>query len=250
MRQAFQIRLSQLEKRYQRQLMIQQQQSSSCVESLLPINVQLRARQKRANARHRRSSWHSCVSDSETEENPDPIPRCGSSQGFDSDASVDDSDVELSPNDQSAESVPCTSRDLGTGKGETYSRRSHQQESPSQSHTSHCMNGTRTWNEEEGNGARANPSLPTILPQIPIADGSLSPVTKSVIRQRMEEQRANILKYFQQASEAKIAAIEHQYEVHMNAVEKQYQSEAVQQLSVLETRVKDLEKMLDVETLV
>ena len=53
-----------------------------------------------------------------------------------------------------------------------------------------------------------------------------------------------------QVSEAKIAAIERQYETSMTEVEKRYQSQATEKLSRLETRVKDLEKMLDVQTLV
>lgn len=53
-----------------------------------------------------------------------------------------------------------------------------------------------------------------------------------------------------QVSEAKIAAIERQYEVQMSEVENRYRSQATEKLSRLETRVKDLEKMLDLQTLV
>ena len=44
--------------------------------------------------------------------------------------------------------------------------------------------------------------------------------------------------------------IEQQYEAQMSEVEHRYQSRATEKLSRLETRVKDLEKMLDVQTLV
>lgn len=53
-----------------------------------------------------------------------------------------------------------------------------------------------------------------------------------------------------QVSEAKIAAIEEQYEAQMNEVENRYRSQATEKLYRLENRVKDLEKMLDISTLV
>ena len=53
-----------------------------------------------------------------------------------------------------------------------------------------------------------------------------------------------------QVSEAKIAAIECQYEAQMGEIEKRCKSQATEKLSRLENRVKDLEKLLDVETLV
>ena len=255
MRQAFQIRLSQLEKRYQRQLMIEQQKNSTNAGILMPINVQLRARRKRVNSQQRRSSWHSCVSDSETEESTEHIPRCGSSQGFDSDCTLDDSDVELTPVDQSDDEAMYRSHDpysdvgVGFTEGQGVMSSRHL-DMMSGDHTNGLMGGMRTWEEETGNGAQASPRLPVVQDSVVQEDGSLSPSAKSLIQQRVTEQRAKILHYFQQVSEAKIAAIERQYEAQMSEVEKRCQSQATEKMSVLETRVKDLEKMLDVETLV
>ena len=53
-----------------------------------------------------------------------------------------------------------------------------------------------------------------------------------------------------QVSEAKIVAIERQYEAQMADVENRYRCQATEKLSRLETRVKDLEKMLEIETVV
>ena len=53
-----------------------------------------------------------------------------------------------------------------------------------------------------------------------------------------------------QVSEAKIAAVERQYEAQMAEIENRYRSQATEKLYRLETRVKDLEKMLEVETVV
>ena len=61
-----------------------------------------------------------------------------------------------------------------------------------------------------------------------------------------------LLFYFliSQVSEAKIASVERQYEAQMAEIENRYRSQATEKLSRLETRVKDLEKMLEVETVV
>lgn len=192
MRRAFQIRLAQLEKRYQRQLRMEQQRHSS---GAVPSGVQLRPESTRGNLRNRRSSWHSCMSDSETEDPilPGQIQRCGSSQGFESDCSMEESDVEWSPTDQSVKRV--VSRDgVGVQPSPKLLRTQSLSVSPQVSEGG-LKGGTRMWNVEQGNGARAGPVL---SPDILVEEGTLPPGTTALVNERVSEHKAKILHYLQQ----------------------------------------------------
>ena len=222
MRQAFTIRLSQLERRYQRQLLIEQQRNAVAVangaggESAIPINVQLRARHRVHHASYkRRSSWHNCLSDSDTDEPaPMPIQRSGSSQGFDSDCcSEEESDVELTLAHKSDDEALSRDHRHRTGGGGGNSNgggsggkmmkpldRSH-----SLSVASHPLGGSggglkggaRLSKERGGN--HASPRLSPVRDTME-RNGTLSPEAKVLIQQRVGEHRSKILRYFQQVS--------------------------------------------------
>ena len=178
----------------------------------VPINVQLRAQQRRGSSYKRRSSWHSCLSDSDTDEPaPDLIQRSGSSQGFDSDCSMEESDVEMTPAGQSDERAVshdlCHGRAMGGGTttaGGSGVPQLRDRASSLGSNPRHVggglKGGGRMWNVEPGNGARAGPRLSPVQDAIAEEDGSLSPGAKALVRDRVSEHRAKILHYFQQVS--------------------------------------------------
>ena len=201
MRRAFQIRLAQLEKRYQRQLRMEQQRNSS---GAVPSGVQLRPESTRGNLRNRRSSWHSCMSDSETEDPilPGRLQRCGSSQGFESDCSMEESDVEWTPTDQSDKRV--VSRDSYQGNSNVDGvgvqpspklLRTQSLSANPQVSEGGLKGGARMWNVEQGNGARAGPVL---SPDILVEEGSLPLGTTALVNERVSEHKAKILHYLQQ----------------------------------------------------
>ena len=209
MRRAFQIRLAQLEKRYQRQLQMEQRRNST---RAVPSNVQLRA-QRMGISHHRRSSWHSCLPDSDTDDpTQDENQRCGSSQGFDSDVEVSDS--ESIPTDQSNERI--VSRDLYRGNvvGMSNPRdwgvlgfqenlnpleRAQSLNVTPQTMYGGLKGGTRMWNVEPGNGARAGPISPV---QDTFTEGAgeglLPPQATALVNEKVSKHRAKILHYFQQ----------------------------------------------------
>lgn len=204
MRRAFQIRLAQLEKRYQRQLRMEQQRNSGGAVPSVPVGVQLRPESTRGNLRNRRSSWHSCMSDSETDDPmlPGQIQRCGSSQGFESDCSMEESDVEWTPTDQSDKRI--LSRDSHQGNSSADGVRV--QTTPKLLRTQSLSGnpqvsdgglkgGTRMWNVEQGNGARAGPVL---SPDVLVEEGTLPHGTTALVNERVSEHKAKILHYLQQ----------------------------------------------------
>ena len=312
MRRAFQIRLAQLEKRYQRQLRLLQQRQNSASGPLpsIPADVQLRAQRKGVSL-HRRSSWHSCLSDSDTEDvEPDQLHRSGSSQGFDSDCNVESDNDYVETEDQFMLDDPYRGHGgvMTGGPGNLKLQRTQSLGvKPTAAQSEGLKGGTRMRNVEPGNGARAGPLVSPVQGAVLDEVAVLSPDAKALVNERVSEHRERILQYFQQVhsltytrmhtftdththththiqytcihsrthtlththtlytqthpppssslscvqvSEAKIASIEQQYEMQMNEVENRYSSQASEKLSQLETRVKDLEKMLDIETLV
>ena len=194
MRQAFQIRLAQLEKRYQRQLRMEQQRNTTSGGGGATMSIPIDVHQKRRSLRlSRRSSWHSCVSDSDTEDpEPEQIQRCGSSQGFDSDCNGE-SDYELI--DQSDERFK--SHDPYSGRGSQGTSKPLQRAlSLDVNHTARSnieglKGGSRTWNVEPGNGARARPGASPV--QNPVRE-------EAIVNEGVSEHRERILQYFQQVS--------------------------------------------------
>ena len=216
MRSAFQIRLAQLEKRYQRQLKAAQQQlrnSTGGVAGSLALGVQLRSPGHRGNPRHRRSSWHSCLSDSDAEDvEPDQIQRSGSSQGFDSDCNMEESDSEAIG--QSDKGV--VSRDPHKLQGLAMSGKLRENVTPLRLQRTQSLGvqhalgglkgGTRMWNFEVGNGARAGPQLPSVQATVEEegeGEGErgregLPPGARAPVDEGVGEHRTKLLQYFQQ----------------------------------------------------
>ena len=208
MRKAFQIRLGQLEKRYQRQLWMAQQRNSTAA-AVASEDVSLRPASVGGNPRHRRSSWHSCLSDSDYEDlEPGHVqpPRCGSSQGFDSDCNVESDDDAFNQSDARIRShdlensTTQTASFGGSGRNQKNIQRSH---SLAVNHSPQRLEGlrggARMWNVEPGNGARAGPQLPAMQDEQEEVDtGTLPPRAKALVNERVSEHRERILQYFQQ----------------------------------------------------
>lgn len=218
MRRAFQIRLVQLEKRYQRQLWMARQRNST---TAVPSDVQLRP-ERTGTSFHRRSSWHSCVSDSDDYEEltSGNIHRSGSSQGFDSDfnpgsedEAFDDQSVERNYWSHDQENVTPTIMTSSSG----YQVRKNVQRSQSLAvNSTTSMNGMRTvgermWNLEQGNGARAGPTPVEEDEGVKVMEGerkereevdsgTLPPRAKALVNERVSEHRQRILQYFQQVT--------------------------------------------------
>ena len=204
MQRAFQIRLTQLEKRYQRQLRLEQKKNlASGATEAIPINVQLRA-QRKGSSRHRRSSWHSCMSDSDTEEpGPYPLHRSGSTQGFDSDCSMEESDIEATNQSDdrfASHDNHMSVRTSGASQGnpKLVQRSQSLGVTPLGAMGGALKGGTKMWDMEPGNGARAGPPQ---LPPVPDAleGGRTLPFSaKALVNEKVSEHKAKILLYFQQ----------------------------------------------------
>ena len=168
----------------------------------VPVDVKLREQIHRGNSRHRRSSWHSCLTDSDTEDvEPDQIQRSGSSQGFDSDCNVEESDGEII--DQSDDRV--TSHDHHHGDSPLTPTRLQRTQSLGVKQSSGGLKGgTRMWNMESGNGARATPQLPSlqaaVMEEVQRKGERLPPAAKALVDERVGEHKSRILHYFQQVS--------------------------------------------------
>ena len=182
--------------------MAQHQQRNS-----VPIDVQLRP-VRVGNSRHRRSSWHSCLSDSDYEdlEPGHVVHRSGSSQGFDSDCNVESDDEAF---DQLAARFQSHDHDngipqqmtLGGSPMRKYIQRSQSLAvNPTPSGIRGLKGGARGWNVEPGNGARAGPQIPPVMQEgaAEVDTGTLPPRAKALVNERVSEHRERILRYFQQ----------------------------------------------------
>lgn len=300
MRQAFQIRLGQLERRYQRQLVMEQRKNQANPNSSSSSAAVLRKRKSLlSHATQRRNSWHSYISSEQELDKlalPDE-PRSGSSLGIDSDHSVEGSDAEdwgpegeegegekhsnngikpssekkknvsiVEPHDSSADSslneLPESLRDHqsrsftansngrtgnGADNGPHYSTPKKQKEG--------LKGGAKSWKEEEspprGNEQPEEPHLSPVNNELNKEEAdSIDESAKKLIHHKMQEYRDKMMKYFQEKSEARICVIEEKYQKQIDEVRRKYNNQATEKLSHLTTRIKDLENMLDVQTLV
>ena len=73
---------------------------------------------------------------------------------------------------------------------------------------------------------------------------------KMLIQKKMDEYREKMMQYFQEKSEVQICNIEERYLKQMDEMKKKYDQRASAKVSHLTNRIKDLENMLDVQTLV
>ena len=266
MRTAFQIRLSQIEKRYQRQLILEQQRNR---QSPLLVRNPLVPQQRHTNTR--RNSWHSCIPGNQDHDGlVNPEIRSGSSQGFDSDFSIEGSDVESDvvtvdrvtrkklkkavqfslggPDVYEHNTSPGSADHTKSLSYHANSNLAHSTPIPANNKTKEGLKG--------GNGAWEKGSQEQASPRMsPLADlddekALLSNEAREVIQQKIHQYREKMGKYFQEKSEAQIAVIEKQYLVHMDEFKRQCSEREVEKVNHLESRIKDLENMLEVRTLV
>ena len=259
MRTAFQIRLSQIEKRYQRQLILEQQRNR---QSPLLVRNPLVPQQRQTNTR--RNSWHSCIPGNQDHDGlVMPEVRSGSSQGFDSDFSIDGSDVEsdVIPVDRVSRRKKAVQFSLGgpdmyehdSSPGPADHARSFNRHANSTSAITakKAKEGLKGGNGSWGEGTQDQDS-PRMSPLADLDDekAQLSAEARDVIQQKIHQYREKMGKYFQEKSEAQIAVIEKQYLVHMDEFKRQCSEREDEKVNHLENRIKDLENMLEVRTLV
>ena len=260
MRQAFQIRLGQLEKRYQRQLVMEQRKNlkpQSVHRKIKPISPY------QTNSSKRRNSWHSYIpSEQELDKLAQPDePRSESSLGIDSDHSMDGSDAEGwdemdSDEEMKGKVVLCDNR--GSFLNDLPESLRHESEHPippKHSSTPTGKNGglkggSRLWTEGSA-GDIDNPQLSLVNTEVNKEETVIiDEEAKLIIQKKMEEYREKMMRYFQEKSEAQISIIEQKYQKQMNEVKRQFKEKSSEKMSHLTTRIKDLETMLDVQTLV
>ena len=271
MRTAFQIRLGQLEKRYQKKLILeqqknvtthqqqqQQQQQQQPASSTATATATATAKTENPlfqNATNRRNSWHSYMpSEQEMEELTQQVQegvglggtRSGSSLGFDSDFSIDESDYEQ---DEQSDVESKSSHSELLSEQVIYARPNKPKEG--------LKGGARMWKEEEGGGT-GEKSSPRLSPvnsfyeeeQDP-SDVSLTEDSKLIIEQKIRDYRAKMMQYFKEKSEARVASIEQHYQRQMSEVERKYHDRAYEKVAHLQTRIKHLEhRNYEVQTLV
>ncbi len=113
--------------------------------------------------------------------------------------------------------------------------------------------GDRSWREGSGEKETGNePHLPPMSDDLSREEDNI-PVddeAKILIQKKIEEYREKMMQYFQEKSEAQICNIEERYLKQMDEMKKKYDWRASQKVSHLTSRIKDLENMLDVQTLV
>lgn len=272
MRQAFQIRLAQIEKRYRRQLIMEQKKNKSPIAARKnPLSPPLESqRLLQRNSSKRRNSWHSCMADEEElDQFVDPDNRSGSALGVDSDHSMEDSDIEPewiekqsklllqranAPVEEQQEVAvhPLAVELRGTPSGATPPL-DHDSGENTEKQKDGLKGGNRSWQEEAEE--RENPRMSPVKGFYDDKEDSLNTdgltgEAKTVIQRKMQECHRKMLKYFCEKSEAQIAQIEKQYQEQMGEVERQCNVRASEAMTHLKSRIKDLESMLDVQTLV
>lgn len=221
MRQAFQIRLNQLEKRYQRQLVLEQQRSTANGVIQLKNKVNPVSSSQQST---RRRSWHSGMPSQDRDDFVSPEQWTVSPLAFESDASIDETDP-----------VQRRSRP-NQFVGLTNGQRGELNEG--------LKGGARSWREDsDEHSPRLSP-----VKEDEVAE-SLTEDAKILIQEKTRQYREKMLKYFKEKSEAQIASIEKHYEAQMGEVERKCEERATERLVHLESRIKDLETML-VQTLV
>lgn len=259
MRTAFQIRLSQIEKRYQRQLILEQQKNRQ--SPLLVRNPLVPPQQRNTNTR--RNSWHSSIPGNQDLDGlVNPEVRSGSSQGFDSDFSVEGSDIESDavPAGRVSRRKKAVQFSLGgpdvyehdSSPGPADHTKSHHANSKlTQSIHSKPKEGLKGGNGSWGDNSQEQES-PRLSPLAELDDEKalLSEEARGMIRQKIKDYREKMGKYFQEKSEAQIAVIEKQYLVHMDEFRRQCSEREEEKVNNLESRIKDLENLLEVRTLV
>lgn len=266
MRQAFQIRLGQMEKRYQRQLVEQKKHLAlNAPASTVLVKKSSSISPHQTNSSKRRNSWHSYIpSEQELDKLAQPDePRSGSSMGIDSDHSVEGSDTEFQTEEWTESDTTrrntfnggYSSVDSGFNElPESMRGQQSGQEQPIYSTPTKTKEGlkggARSWNEGTKEGIEF-PHLSPVNGELSKDEvGAIDEESKKLIQHKIDEYRKKMMRYFQEKSEAQISIIEEKYQKQMDEVKRKYDEKATEKLSHLTTRIKGLENMLDVQTLV
>ena len=220
MRQAFQIRLGQLEKRYKKQLIMEHQrsvakqsnQNAKVVTPAVPSKVKCRTRHNSHAGSHtyirkRRNSWHSYISSEQELDKlalPDD-PHSESSVDIDSDQYITEgSDREMEPG-------LSTEDTSATGKRKV--EQSKQEKSDSSSSSLYVQPMTRS-HELKGKGKLGTEGCKENTMQLsPSKEEHCPPVddkVKMLIQKKIEEYREK-MHLFQEQSEAQICIMERNY---------------------------------------
>lgn len=239
------------------------------------------------NASERRNSWHSYItSEQELDKLAEPDePRSSSSLGVDSDHSVDGSDVEtweveeeeerdvgtklksvriaaslntVKSKELSVNELPESTRDDPEGDHAYSVPRSIRAPPPPMAIYSTptkakvgLKGGAKSWKEERAQTSLDSPKLSPVSNELSQEEAtSIDDDAKTLIQKKIEEYREKMMQYFQEKSEAQISVIEEKYQKQMAEVRRKSNEEASEKMSHLATRIKDLESMLDVQTLV
>ena len=111
--------------------------------------------------------------------------------------------------------------------------------------------GAKSWRDESTETTLDSPKLSPVSNELSQDDSiAIDDDAKALIQIKLDEYRGKMMKYFQEKSEAQISVIEEKYQKQMAEVRRKYNNEASEKVSHLTTRIKDLENMLDVQTLV
>ena len=216
MRQAFQIRLSQLEKRYQRRLVMEQRRNSRALSSGSSSHS---PSSTPTATLERRKSWNGSSDD----ESEGEKPRAGSVMGIrDSDTQIDESVIGRDKR-QPSECRAVQSPGLKGGSPAALTHREEEQ----------VMSPVMTFSEDEEEG-----------------DESLTEDARQLIQLRIQEYRAKMTRHFTEKAEAKIAVIEEQYQKQMTEVKKKCEISNSEKFTLLESRIRELESAVRAQTLV
>ena len=122
--------------------------------------------------------------------------------------------------------------------------------------TTECLKGgTKNWSDEKGQ-VNSEPSSDKDAYDFDYEDmsgGTGHSVHKDshlLVQQKVKDYRERMLKHFREKSEAQIAAIEREYQSQINEVQRKCQYNATEKVVRLQSRIKDLENRLEVQTLV
>lgn len=224
MRQAFQIRLAQLEKRYQRRL-VQEQKRNSQHHTL---QSQCHTPQPNTSTLQRRRSWHGPNGDEEGV--PPKLQMCTTTSAGagkevkqclsgDSESDIDSPLPTLNGNNE-----PNPPKVKGGLKG-----------------------GSNQWRERCGEESH----VPNLSPTRTLEQcNELSEATRQMINQRLHEYHVRMTQHFNEKAEAKVAAIELEYQHQLCEIQRQCQGRSSQRTMRMGTRVKDLEVTPRAHTLV
>ena len=250
-RQTFQIRLNQVEKRYQRQLELEKQKNTTSPKG---------SSQHLDLLRQRRNSWHSYIpADQDLDRFAEVEKRSGSAlDGGESEVESEISMVEREGNTSHTQtgpdlyehdsavvdklpeslrdaSLPIHSTPVKTNEG--------------------LKGGANNWLDDKGQ-VNSEPSSDKDMYDFDYEDmsgGTGYSVHKDshlLVQQKVKEYRERMLKHFREKSEAQIAAIEREYQGQINEVQRKCQNNATEKVVRLQSRIKHLENRLEVQTLV